>query len=442
MTDGETQPKRWLGAVEGFYGQPLAHEARAALIEWLGSEGYNCYGYAPKNDPFHRDRWRDPYPTDELARFAELVKVGEASGASLAMSISPGLDWHDGDESLLIAKLDSFRRLGVSVLAVAFDDVPPGGVELGATHGRAVAAAIEALADPAIRWFTCPTDYATPVVTPYLQAFVAELPDEVGIMWTGPGVVSPRLTAESVRSFAAGLGRKPLFAENYPVNDIGMEGVLHIGPYPDRDPEIVDETVGVCCNFMRHPLASRIGLAAAARFWLDPQRDRVEAWREVIGANPGLEPLALASCMWVGAPDAAPELLEWVDAAIATRGTDTRLQDYLQVGCRDGLDPDLAAEIEPWLEQWDRQSQAMQWALQLLALGDKRPSSVAFTVMSLWRRARERIEEVFGIRWAWYPVTTWDDVTHALPESVVIGENLTDRLCREALGLDRAPSRA
>lgn len=221
-----------------------------------------------------------------------------------------------------------------------------------------------------------------------------------------------------------------------------MEGVLHIGPYPDRAPAVPEETVGVFCNFMRHPLASRIGLAAAARFWLDPRRDRIEAWREVIAANPGLEPLALASCMWVGAPDPAPELLEWVDAAIATRGADNRLRDYLQVGCRDGLDPDLAAEIEPWLEQWDRQSYAMQWALQVLPHGDKRPPEPAFAVQALWRRARERNEEVFGIRWAGYPVTTWDGETYALPEGIIVGENLTDVLCGRALGVDPTASQA
>ncbi len=438
MADGAPQPQRWLGAVEGYYGEPLAHVARAELVEWLGAQGYNCYGYAPKHDPYHRDRWREPYPDDELAQFAELVQVGARSGAELAMGLSPGLDWREGDEAMLIAKLARFRELGVSVLAVAFDDVPPGGAELGRTHGRAVAAAIEALADPEVRWFTCPTDYATPVVTPYLRAFADALPDEVGIMWTGPSIVSPRVTAGDVRAFAEELGRKPLFAENYPVNDGGMEGVLHLGPYPDRSPALVEETVGVFCNFMRHPLASRVGLAAAARFWLDPTRDRIEAWREVVAAHPGLEPLALASCMWVGATEPAPELVEWVDAAIATLGADTRLRDHLQAGCRDGLDPALAAELEPWLDQWDRQSHAMQFALQALPHGDKRPASIAFAVQALWRRARERSEELFGIRWAGYPVTTWDGDTYALPAGVIIGENLTDRLCRHALGLPPA----
>ncbi len=427
---------RWLGAVEGYYGEPLSHDARAELVEWLGGEGFNAYGYAPKHDPFHRDRWRDPYPADALARFAELVKVGDASGAEFSMGISPGLDWREGDEAALISKLASFRELGSMVLAVAFDDVPPGGAELGAVHGRAVAAAVAALDDDEIRWFTCPTDYATPVVTPYLRAFAAEVPDEVGIMWTGPSIVSPQVSADDVRTFAEGLGRKPLFAENYPVNDGGMEGVLHLGPYPDRAPEVVDETVGVFCNFMRHPLASRIGLAAAARFWLAPQRDRHDAWREVLAATPALTPLALASCMWIGRPDPAPELLEWTDAAITSAGSDTRLRDYLQAGCRDGLDPALAAEIEPWLEQWDRQSYAMQWALQLLPTGDRRPPELAFAVQALWRRAREHNNEVFGVRWAGYPVTTWDEETYALPEGIMAGENLTDRLCGHALGVD------
>lgn len=433
---------QWLGAVEGYYGEPLSHDARAELVQWLGGEGFNCYGYAPKHDPFHRDRWRDPYPADAMAQFAELVDIGAASGASFGLGLSPGLDWHDGDEPALIAKLTSFRELGASVLAVAFDDVPPGGADLGAAHGRAVAAAVEALADPSVRWFTCPTDYATPVVTPYLRAFADELPDGVGIMWTGPSVVSPRVSADEVRSFAAGLGRKPLFAENYPVNDGGMEGVLHLGPYPDRAPEVVAESVGVFCNFMRHPIASRIGLAAAARFWQSPHRDRDEVWREIVASTPGIEPLALASCMWIGRPDPAPELIEWAEAAIATAGDDTRLRDYLQAGCRAGLDPALANEIEPWLEQWDRQSHAMQWALQLLPGGDQRAAGIAFAVQALWRRARERNDEVFGVRWAGYPVTTWDGETRALPEGIMIGENLTDRLCRHALGMEETGSAA
>jgi hyaluronoglucosaminidase len=429
--------QRWLGAVEGYYGELLAPEKRLALVEWLGGQGYNCYGYAPKHDPFHRDRWREPYPADSMAHFAELVDTGRSSGAEVALALSPGLDWRDGDEANLVPKLAAFRELGASILAVAFDDVPPGGADLGAAHGRAVAAAIDAIGGAAdgVRWFTCPTDYATPIVTPYLRAFADELPDEVGIMWTGPSIVSPRVRAADAASFGAALGRKPIFAENFPVNDGGMEGVLHIGPYPDREPGLAAETVGVICNFMRHPLASRIGLAVAARFWLDPASDREQAWRDVIATNPGLEPLALASRSWVGAPEPAPELLEWAAAAVTSHGADTRLLTFLQAGCRADLDPALAAEVAPWLEQWDRQSHAMQFAYALLAHHPARPPEQAFAVQALWRRARERSEEVFGVRWAGYPVTTFVDAMDALPEGIVRGDNLADRLCAAALGL-------
>jgi hypothetical protein len=42
--------------------------------------------------------------------------------------------------------------------------------------------------------------------------------------------------------------------------------------------------------------------------------------------------------------------------------------------------------------------------------------------------------QVFGTRWAYDPVTTWSHGRfHALPEALVQGENLTDRLCRIAL---------
>jgi hypothetical protein len=46
-----------------------------------------------------------------------------------------------------------------------------------------------------------------------------------------------------------------------------MADVLHIGPYPARDPDVVPMIESTVVNFMQHPLASRIGLAAAERFW-------------------------------------------------------------------------------------------------------------------------------------------------------------------------------
>jgi hyaluronoglucosaminidase len=424
--------RRWLGAVEAFYGVPFTHDSRLELLAWLAGHGFNCYAYAPKDDPYHRARWRVPYPHEDMARLGELVARGTALGIDVALALSPGLDWKAGDEDALVAKLRTFRDVGATVLAIAFDDVPPGGADLGDAHGRAVAAAVEGVGDD-IAWVTCPTDYATPVATPYLEAYVARLPEDVDVMWTGPAIVTPRLTGADARRVSEPLGRGLLFAENFPVNDGAMSGVLHLGPYPERSPDVVDATSGVFCNLMPRARASRVGLAGAAAFWREPTSDREEAWKAAVAEEPGLLPLARACRAWAGDVHGLDsELDAWVDAALA--GDDGALTAYLQGGCRQDLDPALAAEIEPWLTQWDAESHAMQFALQLLRGRPGRPADIAFVLSELWRRARNLPMQVFGTRWAYYPVTTWSDGRfHALPDALVQGENLTDRLCRLAL---------
>jgi hypothetical protein len=395
---------RWLGAVEGYYGPPLAPDARLDLVRWMGPQGFNCYVYSPKHDPYHRAQWREPYPEDRMA---------------------------DGDEEALAAKLRSFRDLGATVLGVAWDDVPPGGTELGGSHGRAVAHAVEAIGS-GVDWITCPTDYSGTEVTPYLRAYTDALPEAAEILWTGPSIVSPFVTAAQARRFGEELGRPVLFAENFPVNDGAMAGVLHLGPYPRREAGVVDATSGVLCNFMSLPLASRVGLGVAARWWRDPTGDREAQWRDAIREVPGIRPLAHASRSWVGEAEPDPQLVHWVDEALDGRPDD--LRTYLVAGCRQGLAADWIEELEPWLTQWDFEVQAMQFALAVLEARPRRPTSLAFLLSEFWGRARASKLQLFGIRWAYYPVTVRDgDQFDALPDALVEGDNLTDRLCRTAL---------
>jgi len=423
-----------LGAVEGYYGPPLQHEARLDMVRWLATRGYDTFLYAPKSDPYHRDRWREPYPPDRAAQLRALVEEGRACGVEVCLVISPGLDWRPGDEAVLVAKLRSFTALGARSLGVAWDDVPPGGADLGAAHGRAVAAAAGQIS--AARWFTCPTDYATAAATPYLRAFAAELPAAVEVMWTGPSVVSPVVPVEQARALRESLGRRPLFAENFPVNDGTIAGVLHLGPYPRRDAALRDEVSGAVMNVMRLPLASRLGLAVAARFWRQGSGDRERDWRECVAEVPGLAPLARACRAWVGDAGADPELLDWTRRAIATRGADTRLREFLERGCRGQLDERLAAEVAPWIDQWEDEAAAMLAALSLLAAAPEHRSEAAMLTALLWARARSSAVQAFGIRHAYYPVTRRDSAGVLLPDPAGLErhDNLTDLLCSAALG--------
>jgi hyaluronoglucosaminidase len=89
------------GIVEGFYGQPWSHEARVDMIRFMGEVGFNTFFYAPKDDPYHRSRWREPYPADALARFRELFETAQAADVVLYYAISPGLSIeYSSDERL------------------------------------------------------------------------------------------------------------------------------------------------------------------------------------------------------------------------------------------------------------------------------------------------------------------------------------------------------
>ena len=50
------------GVIEGFYGAPWSHDERLDLIRFCAQHGLNTWVHAPKDDPYHRARWREPYP--------------------------------------------------------------------------------------------------------------------------------------------------------------------------------------------------------------------------------------------------------------------------------------------------------------------------------------------------------------------------------------------
>ena len=423
--------RRYLGALEGYYGPPLERAARLDLVRWLATEGGTDYVYAPKHDPWQRDRWRELYPDDRAAELRELVAVGREVGVDVGLVISPGLDWQNDDEVALTAKLQSLYDLGARSLGVAFDDVPPGGAELGARHGAAVAHVVAALPDD-VRWAACPVDYATAHVTAYLRAFADALPDGIPLMWTGPAIVSPTISGAETAALARELGRPLVLADNWPVQDGAMSGVLHLGPYPDRDPEVVPATAGALFNLMPLPLASRIGVAAALRWWREPTGDREAQWRAVVAGVPGLEPLARAARSWLTDPGPDPELLERADAALAQG--DPRLEQWLALGCRDGLPVEWVAELEDWLQAWEWEAVAMAFVLSALREGSG--GGGAFAVGEAWRRIRTQERQLFGIRYALYPVTRRDgDVERADARGLIESDNLTDRICRRALHL-------
>ncbi|WP_161880989.1 beta-N-acetylglucosaminidase domain-containing protein [Deinococcus alpinitundrae] len=248
-----------LGVIEGFYGRPWTGPQRERLLGWMQDWSMNTYLYAPKDDLYHRARWRAPYPPAEAAALSELNAAATARGVRFVYALAPGLDldWaSDADRAALAAKFDSLAAAGLRDFALLFDDIPnqpdraaQAAEQVETTHF--VRAQLKARGTQGLFLF-CPTEYcgemATPSVTtsPYLRE-LARLDSGVEILWTGPLIVSPQISAESVRELAGVIGRKPLIWDNLHVSDYTIHR-LHLGPYGGRPLALRGEVSGILSN--------------------------------------------------------------------------------------------------------------------------------------------------------------------------------------------------
>ena len=459
------------GVIEGFYGPPWSHDARLELIEFVAAWQMNAYVYAPKSDPRHRDRWREPYEADEAGRLAALAARCASVGVRFGFAISPGLDIDYADpedRAALVAKLSPLLAGGVDWVMLALDDIP----------NRAGLAAEQAdlaswLAEQiGVRLTLVPTEYVGVRPSPYLADLAAGLPPDVDVMWTGPTVCSPRIDAADARAWRAAVGDRPLIVwDNYPVNDAVMAAELHLGPYRGRTPELTDVVDGVLCNPMIQPRASKVALATAAAFLADPgSYDEQEAWARAIDATAGdrADAFGVLARACADGPLLHAERLvlrrlvdefghvvaepDWAHGMLPVRD-ELRALQRAQAAYADADDP-LAEELAPWLAQAKREADAGLAALRLVQAGrpvatrgaagagraggpDAESAMIhAFALLFAWSGARQGDVVVGGPRFALHPaVVQLSDGRPALDVGLAVHENASaiDRLCRMAL---------
>ena len=87
------------GVVEGFYGPCWAPTDRLEVVSFLAARGMNAYVYAPKDDEFHRSRWREPYDDSGSAMLRDLARHCTDRGVRFGFAVSPGLDIAYGDRN-------------------------------------------------------------------------------------------------------------------------------------------------------------------------------------------------------------------------------------------------------------------------------------------------------------------------------------------------------
>ncbi|MBW0253112.1 beta-N-acetylglucosaminidase domain-containing protein [Cellulomonas sp. PS-H5] len=374
------------GVVEGFYGPPWRHDERLALLDAAPGLGLDTYLYAPKDDPWHRERWREPYPDAELARLGELAARAAAAGVAFVWSVAPGLSMRFSDDvehAALAAKAEQVRAAGVRDVWLLFDDVPydlphpedvaafgPGQAGSGRAHGEAAARFREAFLLPhglTGPMTVCPTDYAGCGRSPYRDALGSALPADARVLWTGRDIVVGEVTQEDVLAAAEAFGRRIVLWDNVPVNDFDRSR-LFLGPLTGR-PDDVDGLPldGTVANAMIEALPSRLPLATVGAWARDPSaydpaRAAADALALVAGPRAGVVgPLVRACAAWPPGAPRDPGLARATTAALAgDAGALAEVEGRMRAleGCaadatgagEDAEADALVAALRPWLD--------------------------------------------------------------------------------------------
>ena len=283
------------GTVEGFYGTPWSHKARLSQIEFYGRNKMNVYIYGPKDDPYHRDHWREAYPDAEAKRIQELNEHSKQWGVNFYWAIHPGIDikWTPEDRDALMAKLEKMYNLGIRSFAVFFDDIWGEG-----TKADKQAELLNYVDDNFIAkhkdvspLIMCPTEYNRAWANDekgYLRTLGTKMNKDVQIMWTGNTVVHC-IDKESMEWINQRIDRKAYIWWNFPVSDFVRDHIL-LGPAYGNGLDIANDLSGFVSNPMEHAEASKISLYGIADYcWnmkaYDEKRDWEKGLQAVLPGN-------------------------------------------------------------------------------------------------------------------------------------------------------------
>ena len=276
------------GVIEGFYGNPWSHQDRLRQFEFYGKYKMNTYVFGPKDDPYHRARWREPYPETEAAQLKELVDAAHRNKVKFVWAIHPAgdINWCLEDSVNVAKKLELMYQLGIRSFAVFFDDVWGEGA-----RGDKQAGLLNYLTDEFVRKHTdveplimCPSQYNKGWSSgDYLNTLGTKMYTEVRIMWTGNSVVD-MIEENDMAWINDQIKRKAYIWLNYPVNDYCQSRLL-MGKTYGNGLNINDMVSGFCSNPMEYAEASKVSLYSIADYtWNMPAYDSEASWTRAMTA--------------------------------------------------------------------------------------------------------------------------------------------------------------
>jgi hyaluronoglucosaminidase len=388
------------GTIEGFYGEPWTHAERLDQLAFYGDVKANTYVYAPKDDPYHREKWREDYPADKLAELTELVGAATANHVRFTFALSPGNSIcysSEDDMAALERKFQALYDVGVRAFSVPLDDIDYSRWACESDRaaygdpspGNAGKAQADFLTRVQQGWIEThdgarplqmvPTEYYNTTESPY-KAALREMDEDVVVMWTGNDVVPQSISVDQAVEADTVFGGPTFLWDNYPVNDYGQtSGRLLLAPYDKREPGLSDHLAGIVSNPMNQAAASKVAVFGIADFaWNDRGYDRDRSWVEAMRYLAGDDRAATRALLAFGdlnhlAPSfgdpwqpQAPALAADVDAfwqrwgAGHERAALARLRDRAELIAdvpetlrSADVDPAFVSDAAPWLDATD-----------------------------------------------------------------------------------------
>ncbi|MCF8555473.1 MAG: beta-N-acetylglucosaminidase domain-containing protein [Candidatus Planktophila sp.] len=376
------------GVVEGFYGKPWTHEQRLRGLKNFGDFNMNTYFLAPKDVPWQRFNWRQPFESEFLSSTQELIEVGRLNAIDIVTCVSPGLSVKYSDEKDVDAVITRYKQLfdlGARHFGLLWDDIAwelqhqediDTYLSTAAAHAdftNRVWAKLLAL-DPKVALTVCPMHYSGRGNEPYLQEVGRALHSRINLMWTGRSIISEYLDISDAVIFERTTLRPPMYWDNFPVNDGGLQKNLYIGPVRGREVGLHKYSAGLVSNPMLQFEMSQIPLFTIGEYlWNSASYNPDISWEKalvhlIINEK---DRLALRNFMRTSmgtavGGDPAPDLRKVFRAGVTHwRAGELELSGQVFIDAGQEIienhnfltspefsRPEMIAEVEKWLEKY------------------------------------------------------------------------------------------
>ena len=192
-----------IGYIEGYYGIQLSWKERDSIISKLKETCCNTYFYCPKEDPYHRIKWKEDYPISWIEDFKKFKLNADNAGIDIIFGISPGASLELKDFEYLERKIGIFKELSIENFCILFDDIPKA-KEQFSLHREVLEFCLEKF--PNINLSCVPSQYCKNMVENSNNDYLTEL-DKVDIsipfFWTGNQVITSDYSDNNINSWKA-----------------------------------------------------------------------------------------------------------------------------------------------------------------------------------------------------------------------------------------------